>query len=145
MEKRRIERREEREIHELLQEHKAERDLEKAIQAEDDLVQEEKDDEIMEELDEIFDETEMVDNVKSYWNQPLPGGGKMPSGPSDESSQILLQFKKKTNGPVPQPYLWAWQGPPSEGKKGKYANCQKTEGFKSGKGPTQDSTRSGST
>ena len=64
----------------------------------------------------------------------------MPSGPSDESAQILLQFKKKTNGPVPQPYLWAWQGPPSEGTKGKDANYQKTEGFKSGKGPTQDRT-----
>ena len=68
MEKRKIERREERVIHALLQEHKAERDLEKAIQAEDDLVQEEKDDEIREELDEIFDETKKVDKVKSYWD-----------------------------------------------------------------------------
>ena len=65
MEKRRIERREERAIHALLQEHKAERDLEKAIQAKDDLVQEEKDDEIMEELDKIFDETKKVVKVKS--------------------------------------------------------------------------------
>ena len=52
-----------------------------------------KDDEIREELDDIFDETEKVDKVKSYWNQPLPGG-VMPSGPSDESPQISLQFKK---------------------------------------------------
>ena len=97
MEKRRTERREERAIHALLQEHKAERDLEKAIQAEDDMVQQEKDDEIMEELDEIFDETEKVDKVKSYWNQPLPGG-MMPSGRSDESARSSLQSKKKTNG-----------------------------------------------
>ena len=31
----------------------------------------------MEELDEIFDETKKVVKVKSYWNEPLPGG-KMP-------------------------------------------------------------------
>ena len=100
MEKRRIERREERAIHEMLQDHKVERDLEKAIQAEDDLIQDEKDDEIREELDEIFDETKKVDEVKkvkSYWNMPLPGGIK-PSGRSDGSAQISLDFKIKTNG-----------------------------------------------
>ena len=37
------------------------------------------------------------------------------------------------------PY-WAWQGPHSEGTKGKDANCQETEGFKSGKERTQDRT-----
>ena len=87
----------------MLQDNKAERDLEKAIQAEDDLVQEEKDDEIGEELDEIFDETKKVDEfkkAKSYWDQPLPGGLK-PSGPSDGCSQISLDFKIRTSGPVP--------------------------------------------
>ena len=63
-----------------------------------------------------------------------------PSGPSDESAQISLQFKKKTNGPVGVRDLWALQGPPSEGTKGKEANWQEMEGFKSGKEPTQDRT-----
>ena len=43
----------ERSIHKMLQDNKAERDLEKQIQAEDDWVKEEKDKEIEEELDEI--------------------------------------------------------------------------------------------
>ena len=76
------------------------------------MVQEKKDDEIREELDKIFYETKKVNKVKSYWDQPLPGGMK-PSGPSDESAQISLQFKKKTNGPVGVRDLWALQGPPS--------------------------------
>ena len=84
----------------MLQDSKAERDLEKAIQAEDDLVQEEEDDEIMEELDEIYDENKKVHEVKkakSYWDQPLPGGLK-PSVRSDGCSQIPLENEIKTNG-----------------------------------------------
>ena len=34
-------------------------------------------------------------------------------------------------------YLWAWQGPPSEGSKGKETYFQETEGFESGKEPPQ--------
>ena len=30
------------------------------------------------------------------------------------------------------PNGWAWQGPPSEGSKGKDTHCQEMEGFKSG-------------
>ena len=73
----------------MLQDSKAERDLEKQIHAEDDLVQEEEDKEIEEELDEIYEENPRVKEVikgKIYWDKPLPGGLK-PSGQTDRSSQ----------------------------------------------------------
>ena len=55
----------------------------------------------------------------------------------DKSAHISLQIKKKTNGPVGVRDLWAWQGPPSEGSKGKETYFQETEGFESGKEPPQ--------
>ena len=106
MEERRVERQAERSIHKMLQDSKAERDLEKQIQAEDDLVQEEEDNEIEEELDEIYEENPRVKEVikgKSYWNKPLPGGLK-PSGQTYKSSQIRSEKEIKIyKGPVPQP------------------------------------------
>ena len=90
----------------MLQDTKAERDLEKQIQEEDDWVKEEEDKEIEEELDEIYEETPRTKEDtknKSYWNKPLPGGLK-PSGQSYESSQIQSEKEMKIyKGPVPQP------------------------------------------
>ena len=88
MEERQVERQTEHSIHKMLQDSKAERDLEKQIQAEDDWVKEEEDKEIEEELDEIYEEDPRVKEVikgKSYWNKPLPGGIK-PSGQTYKSS-----------------------------------------------------------
>ena len=56
----------------MLQIHKQERDLEKAIQAEDDLIKHEEDEEITEELDELFVESKKVKKSKSYWNERMP-------------------------------------------------------------------------
>ena len=105
MEERRIERQAERSIHKMLQDSKAERDLEIQIQEEDDWVKEQEDLEIEEELEEIYEEsprTKEDGKEKSYWNQPLPGGLK-PSGQSSKSPQIRSGNEKENHkGPVPQ-------------------------------------------
>ena len=132
MEKRRVERREERALHTLLQGNKQERDLEKAIQAKDDLVQEEKDEEIMEEFDEIFDEAKKVVKVKRYWNEPLPEG-KMSRAPLDKSAQIRLQMKKKINGPG--------RGHPLRALKGRIHIVKRRRGVTQGRSPLKSDIR----
>ena len=139
MEERRIERQAERSIHNMLQDTKAERDLEKQIQEEDDWVKEQEDLEIEEELEEIYEEsprTKEDGKDKSYWNQPLPGGLK-PSGQRYKLSQIRsVNQPKNHKGPVPQ-RVWAWQGPPSKGCQEKDGNSDKKGELKKGKRPKE--------
>ena len=88
-EKSRMKRKEERVIHAMLQLHKQERDIEKAIQAEDELVKDEEEEEISEELDELFDEAKKVVKNKSYWNERLPER-EIKSGLLDKTAQIRV-------------------------------------------------------
>ena len=114
-EKRRIERKEEREVHALLQENKQERDLEKAIQAEDDRIRSEEEEDISNELDELTDEPKEGEKVKSYWNWKKKEGNT-PSGALSKTAQKRVDVLQKIHGPVPVGLAGSTlQGPSREG------------------------------
>ena len=97
-EKRGIERKEEREVHALLQENKQERDLEKATQAEDDRIWSEEEEDISNKLDELTEEPKESKKVKSYWNG-MKKEGNIPSGGLSETAQKSVKLLQKVHGP----------------------------------------------
>ena len=99
-EKRRIEMKEERAVHALLQENKQERDLEKAIQAEDDVIRNEEDKDISNELDEWTDTPKEGKNMKSYWNGKRTEG-IISSAALSQTAQKRLDVLQKIHGPIP--------------------------------------------
>ena len=89
-EKRRTQRKEERAVHALLQENKQERDLEKAIQAEDDMIQDEEEEDISYELDELTGDPKKGKKMKSYWNEKKTERD-ISSGSLDEMAQKRVE------------------------------------------------------
>ena len=89
-EKRKTERKEKRAVHALLQENKQERDLEKAIQAEDDMIRDEEEEDISYELDELTDYPKKSKKMKSYWNEKKTERD-ISSGSLDEMAQKRVE------------------------------------------------------
>ena len=117
-EKRRIERKEERAVHALLQECKWDRDPEMAIQAEDDRIQSEDEDDICRELDELTEEAEEGGNGKSYGTGKNKEGETVSVGTSETSQKRAVGLAGAT-----------LQGPSREG----------TQVYREGRGFHQDS------
>ena len=89
-ERRRTERKEERAVYALLQENKQERDLEKAIQAEDNMIQDEEEEDISYEFDESTDDTQKGKKMKSYWIEKKTERD-ISSGSLDEMAQKRVE------------------------------------------------------
>ena len=115
----------------MLQVNKQERDLKKAIQAEDARIKDEEDEDIRAELDDLTYEATKVRKSKSYWNERIPEKD-ISSGLLDEPDQIRVDALQKVHG--------SGRGHPLRAVKGKLKFFKRRRGMIQRKRPFKAET-----